>query len=85
MGCTQGNQNDIANNDNSKNKNNKQNGDNNNNNNNNNANDPLNANQPPPPSNPYIALTNKELYNLKASWKGIKRSMEETGVLIFVK
>ncbi len=35
--------------------------------------------------NPYVPFTSKEVYSLKASWKAIKRSMEETGVLMFVK
>lgn len=37
------------------------------------------------PKNNYIGLTNKDIYSLKASWKAIRRNMEETGVLMFVK
>jgi hemoglobin-like flavoprotein len=38
-----------------------------------------------PKQNPYMSLTHKDIFHLKMSWKGIKRSMEETGVLMFVK
>ena len=38
-----------------------------------------------PKTNPYIALSAKDLYSLKASWKGIRRSLEETGTLMFTK
>ncbi len=33
--------------------------------------------------NPFVPFTSKEVYSLKASWKAIKRSIEETGVLMF--
>ena len=35
--------------------------------------------------NTHIGLSNKDIYSLKASWKAIRRNMEETGVLMFVK
>ena len=35
--------------------------------------------------NSHIGLSNKDIYSLKASWKAIRRNMEETGVLMFVK
>lgn len=45
-----------------------------------------NAAQPVvPKTNPHLSLSAKDIYSLKASWKAIRRSMEETGVLMFVK
>ena len=32
-----------------------------------------------------LGLTYKQIYSLKASWKGIKRKMEDTGVEMFVR
>lgn len=37
-----------------------------------------------PKQNPYMALTHKEIFQLKMSWKGIRRSLEETGVNMFI-
>jgi hypothetical protein len=39
----------------------------------------------PPKQNPYMSLTHKDIFHLKMSWKGIKRSIEDTGVTMFVK
>ena len=39
----------------------------------------------PPKQNPYVSLTHKDIYFLKMSWKGIKRSMEDTGIAMFMK
>lgn len=39
----------------------------------------------PAVTNPYISLSNRDIYRLKASWKAIKRSLEETGVIMFTK
>lgn len=38
-----------------------------------------------PKQNPYMSLTHKDIFHLKMSWKGIKRCLEETGVLWFTK
>lgn len=38
-----------------------------------------------PKQNPYMALTPKDVFSLKMSWKGIRRSLEETGVVMFQK
>ena len=38
-----------------------------------------------PKQNPYISLTPKDVFSLKASWKAIRRGMEETGVTMFTK
>lgn len=32
-----------------------------------------------------LGMTAKQIFNLRQSWKGIKRNMEETGVEIFVR
>lgn len=66
--------------------------------NNNNANDKATANgkagagatenaeaENVPKQNPYMSLTHKDIFHLKMSWKGIKRSLEETGVCMFTK
>ncbi len=37
-----------------------------------------------PKQNPYMTLTNKEIFQLKMSWKGIRRSLEDTGVAMFI-
>lgn len=38
-----------------------------------------------PKTNPHISLSAKDLYSLKASWKGIRRNLEETGNIMFTK
>jgi hypothetical protein len=38
-----------------------------------------------PKQNPYMSLTHKDIFHLKMSWKGIKRSLEETGIAMFIK
>jgi hypothetical protein len=38
-----------------------------------------------PKQNPYMTLTHKDIFRLKMSWKGIKRCLEETGVVMFTK
>ncbi len=35
--------------------------------------------------NPYVPFTSKDVFSLKASWKAVKRSMEDTGVFMFTK
>ena len=45
------------------------------------AEDDANANKP---QNPYIALTHREIFQLKMSWKAIRRTLEETGVNMFI-
>jgi hypothetical protein len=40
---------------------------------------------PAPKQNPYITLTPKDVFSLKASWKAIRRGLEECGVLMFQK
>lgn len=37
-----------------------------------------------PKQNPYMTLTHREIFQLKMSWKGIRRSLEETGVAMFI-
>lgn len=37
-----------------------------------------------PKQNPYMTLTHREIFQLKMSWKGIRRSLEETGVNMFI-
>lgn len=37
-----------------------------------------------PKQNPYLSLTHREIFQLKMSWKGIRRSLEETGVNMFI-
>ncbi|XP_077290994.1 neuroglobin-like [Arctopsyche grandis] len=39
----------------------------------------------PPPSDPRLPLTAKQKYSMMASWKGIARAMEPTGICMFVK
>lgn len=36
-------------------------------------------------SDPRLPLTAKQKYNLVASWKGISRAMEPTGISMFLK
>ena len=38
-----------------------------------------------PKQNPYMSLTHKDIFHLKMSWKGIKRCLEDTGVVMFTK
>jgi hypothetical protein len=38
-----------------------------------------------PKQNPYISLSPKDVFSLKASWKAIRRGAEETGVAMFSK
>ncbi|XP_067011550.1 neuroglobin [Anabrus simplex] len=40
---------------------------------------------PPAPPDPRLPLTAKQKYNMLASWKGISRAMEQTGVYMFLK
>ncbi|KAG8237818.1 hypothetical protein J437_LFUL002427 [Ladona fulva] len=39
----------------------------------------------PAPTDPRLPLSAKQKYNIMASWKGISRAMEPTGVNMFVK
>ncbi|XP_065344783.1 neuroglobin-like [Cloeon dipterum] len=39
----------------------------------------------PAPPDPRLPLTAKQKYNIMASWKGISRAMEPTGVYMFIK
>ncbi|CAK1582484.1 unnamed protein product [Parnassius mnemosyne] len=41
--------------------------------------------RPPPPSDPRSPLTAKQQYCMLASWKGIFRQIEKTGIILFVK
>lgn len=40
---------------------------------------------PPAPTDPRLPLTAKQKYNMLASWKGISRAMESTGVYMFLR
>lgn len=40
---------------------------------------------PPAPTDPRLPLTAKQKYSMLASWKGISRAMESTGVYMFLK
>jgi hypothetical protein len=40
---------------------------------------------PPATVDPRLPLTAKQKYNMLASWKGISRAMESTGVCMFLK
>ncbi|XP_014785608.1 neuroglobin [Octopus bimaculoides] len=40
---------------------------------------------PPPPTDPRLPLSPLQVFKLKKSWKGIKRSIELTGVEMFVR
>ena len=43
---------------------------------------------PPPPSaalDPRLPLTARQKYSMVASWKGISRALEPTGVYMFIK
>ena len=35
--------------------------------------------------NPYMALTHKDIFHLRMSWKGIRRALDITGVNMFIK
>lgn len=37
-----------------------------------------------PKQNPYISLTHREIFQLKMSWKAIRRTLVETGVNMFI-
>jgi hypothetical protein len=39
----------------------------------------------PEPPDPRLPLTAKQKYSMLASWKGISRAMEPTGVYMFIK
>jgi len=39
----------------------------------------------PVPLDPRLPLTAKQKYSILASWKGISRAMEPTGVYMFIK
>ncbi|KAF5285387.1 hypothetical protein FQR65_LT13239 [Abscondita terminalis] len=39
---------------------------------------------PPAPTDPRLPLTARQKYTMVASWKGISRAMEPTGVYMFV-
>lgn len=40
---------------------------------------------PPPATDPRLPLTAKQKYSMVASWKGISRAMEKTGICMFIK
>ncbi|CAH2239848.1 jg4538 [Pararge aegeria aegeria] len=40
---------------------------------------------PPPATDPRLPLTAKQKYSMLASWKGISRAMEKTGICMFIK
>ena len=39
----------------------------------------------PPQQDPRLPLTARQKYTMLASWKGISRAMEPTGVYMFIK
>lgn len=41
--------------------------------------------RPPPPADPRSPLTTKQQYCMLASWKGIFRQIEKTGIILFIK
>jgi hypothetical protein len=45
-----------------------------------------NVNDPPAPAapDPRLPLTARQKYSMVASWKGISRAMEQTGVNMFI-
>ncbi|XP_075232948.1 neuroglobin-like [Lycorma delicatula] len=47
--------------------------------------DPQGQRRPPAPPDPRLPLTAKQKYSMLASWKGISRAMEQTGVYMFIK
>lgn len=47
-----------------------------------------NLNEAPPapaPPDPRLPLTAKQKYSMLASWKGISRAMEPTGIYMFIR
>ncbi|CAG9101352.1 unnamed protein product [Plutella xylostella] len=38
----------------------------------------------PPPCDPRLPLTARQKYSMLASWKGIARAMENTGICMFI-
>lgn len=40
---------------------------------------------PPAPTDERLPLDSRQVFKLKKSWKGIKRSMEATGVEMFIR
>lgn len=44
----------------------------------------LDDNAAAPKQNPYITLTHREIFQLKMSWKAIRRTLVETGVNMFI-
>lgn len=44
-------------------------------------------NDPPPPTapDPRLPLTARQKYTMMASWKGISRAMQSTGIHMFIK
>ncbi|KAL0803452.1 hypothetical protein ABMA28_017181 [Loxostege sticticalis] len=40
--------------------------------------------RPPPPADPRSPLTTKQQYCMLASWKGIFRQIEKTGIILFI-
>lgn len=47
----------------------------------------LGPSEPPPPAapDPRLPLSAKQKYSMVASWKGISRAMETTGINMFIK
>lgn len=47
----------------------------------------LGPSEPPPPAapDPRLPLTARQKYTMMASWKGISRAMQPTGVCMFIK
>lgn len=43
------------------------------------------ADGPPPQTDPRLPLTAKQKYSMVASWKGISRAMEKTGICMFIR
>lgn len=39
---------------------------------------------PPPAADPRLPLTARQKYSMVASWKGISRAMETTGICMFI-
>lgn len=46
--------------------------------------EPLNEPRPPSPPDPRLPLTARQKYTMIASWKGISRAMQPTGVNMFI-
>lgn len=51
------------------------------------GNNALGPSEPPPPAapDPRLPLTARQKYTMMASWKGISRAMQPTGVCMFIK